>query len=219
LVSSQLAGLVQSAPKILDLFQPYSLAMTETEHVLKVAREYLDSQDRVRNDLQSIVTKIIVRQQKVELQLSKRALLRCYLPPQRAEELIGSMAIAEDIIALEADAQLKRCGGEIRLLLADTNQNRLRPAPSLIRAVARANDWVDRITRGEIPNQRALARETGFDERYISRMIPLAFLAPDITEAILDGKQDPDLSLEKCVDEIPLEWSLQRKSMAAGFHQ
>jgi hypothetical protein len=38
----------------------------------------------------------------------------------------------------------------------------------------------------------------------------LAFLAPDITEAILDGKQDPDLSLEKCAGEIPFEWSLQR---------
>jgi hypothetical protein len=72
---------------------------------------------------------------------------------------------------------------------------------------------MDRILRGEIPNQSALARETGFDKRHISRIIPLAFLAQDITEAILDGKQDPDLSLEKCVDELPSEWSLQRAAL------
>jgi hypothetical protein len=38
----------------------------------------------------------------------------------------------------------------------------------------------------------------------------LAFLAPDITEAILEGKQNPDLSLEKCVDGLPVEWTQQR---------
>jgi len=62
-----------------------------------------------------------------------------------------------------------------------------------------------------VSNQRALAKQTGFDERYISRIIPLAFLAPDITEAILEGRQAADLSLEKCAGEIPLEWSLQRE--------
>jgi hypothetical protein len=42
----------------------------------------------------------------------------------------------------------------------------------------------------------------------------LAFLAPDITEAILDGKQAPDLSLQNCVGEIPFEWSLRRAALA-----
>ena len=165
--------------------------MTETQHVAKVAREYLASQEKVRNDLRSMVTRVIVRQQKVELQLSKQALLQAFLTPQQSEEIAGTLPASEDLIILEADAQLRRCGGEVRLLLADTEQNRARPVPSLVRAVARAHDWMDRILRGEIPNQRALAKQTGFDERYISRIIPLAFLAPDITEAILEGKQDP----------------------------
>src|SRR6202041_2061637 len=138
----------------------------------------------------------------IELQLSKRALLKTFLTPQRSEEIAGTLTASEDLIIVEADAQLRRCGGKVRLLLADTDQNRARSVPSLVRAVARAHDWMDRILRGEIPNQRALAKATGFDERYISRIIPLAFLAPDITEAILEGKLVPYLSLEKCVGEI-----------------
>jgi site-specific DNA recombinase len=213
LVVSQLSALLQSAPKILDLLQPHNLGMTEIQHVAKIAQEYLISQEKVRNDLRSMVKRIIVRPQKIELQLSKAALIKAFLPLLPGEETVGSEPIFEDTITLEADAQLKKCGGDVRLLLADGDQNRPRPTPSLVRAVARANDWMDRILKGEIPNQRALARETGFDERYISRIIPLAFLAPDITEAILEGRQVPGLSLGKCVDEISFEWSLQRKSL------
>ena len=213
LVLSQLASLLQSATRILDLLQPHSLGMTETQHIAKVAREYLTSQEKVRNDLRSMVTRVIVRQQKVELQLSKKALLEAFVTPQQSDEVADTLSASEDLIILEADAQLRRCGGEIRLLLADTEQNRARPVPSLVRAVARANDWMDRILSGEIPNQRALAKETGFDERYISRIIPFAFLAPDITEAILEGRQVPGLSLEKCAVNIPFVWTQQRETL------
>jgi hypothetical protein len=182
----------------------------------EVAREYLASQEKVRNDLRSMVTRVIVRLQKVELQLSKKALLEAFLTPQQSDEVTGTLPGSEDLIILEAEAQLRRCGGEIRLLLADTEQNRARPVPSLVRALARAHDWMDRILSGEIPNQRALSKQTGFDERYISRIIPLAFLAPDITEAILEGRQIPGLSLEKCVVEIPSVWTLQRTDLAAN---
>jgi site-specific DNA recombinase len=211
---SQLAALLQSAPRILDLLQPHSLGMIETQHVAKVAREYLASQEKVRNDLRSVMTRIVVRHQKVELQLSRKALLQFFFTPHRSEEIAGPLSASEDLIILEADAQLRKCGGEVRLLLADTEQNRARSVPSLVRAVARAHDWMDRILSGEVPNQQALAKQTGFDKRYISRIIPLAFLAPDITEAILDGKQDPNLSLEKCISEIPFEWSRQREALS-----
>jgi site-specific DNA recombinase len=148
LVLSQLVALLQSATRILDLLQPHSLGMTETQHIAKVAGEYLASQETVRNDLRSMVTRIIVRQQKVELQLSKHALLQVFLAPQQSDEIAGTLPASEDLILLEADAQLRRCGTEIRLLLTDTEQNRARPVPSLVRAVARAHDWMDRILRG-----------------------------------------------------------------------
>ena len=212
-VLSRLAALLRSAPSILDLLQPYPLGITETQHVAKVAWEYLASQEKVRNDLQSMVTRIVVRHQKIELQLSRHAVLKTFLTPQRSEEIAATLLASEDLVTLKADAQLRRCRGEVRLLLADTEQNRARPVPSLVRAVARAHDWMDRIMRGEIPNQRALAKQTGFDERYISRIIPLAFLAPDITESILEGRQSPLLSLDTFRGAIPLEWSKQQSAL------
>lgn len=215
LVLSQLSLLLQSAPRVLDILGTPSLDIADTHTVAKVAKEYLVSSEKVRSDLPSIVTRIIVRPQKIELQLSRQSLLKCLLGARRNDELDISESASEDLITLEADAHLQRCGGESRLVLTDTTQTKARSVPSLVRAVARAHDWMDRILRGEVSNQRALAKQTGFDERYISRIIPLAFLAPDITEAILEGRQAPDLSLETCVGEISLEWSMQRDAMVA----
>jgi hypothetical protein len=187
--------------------------MVENQQIAKASREYLTSQEKVRGDLRSIVTRIIAQEKKIELLLSRRALAKAFLPAQDTEESDGTGTLFDDTVVLLADAQLKRCGGEVRLLLADTDLSRPRPVTSLVRAVARANDWMDRILKGEIPNQRALSRETGFDERYISRIIPLAFLAPDITEAILEGRQLPGLTLGKCVVDVPSEWGLQRAAV------
>jgi hypothetical protein len=51
------------------------------------------------------------------------------------------------------------------------------------------------------------------NERYISRIIPLAFLAPDITEAILEGRQPTHMTLETLRDDTPADWALQRKQL------
>jgi hypothetical protein len=69
-----------------------------------------------------MVTQIIVRQQKIELQLNKHAVMKTFFTPQRSEEIADTLTASEDLITLEAYAQLRRCGGEVRLLLADTEQ-------------------------------------------------------------------------------------------------
>jgi site-specific DNA recombinase len=70
--------------------------------------------------------------------------------------------------------------------------------------------------RGDVSNQRAIAAATGLDERYISRVLPLAFLAPDLTEAILEGKQSSTLDLGRCLKPLPSDWKEQRVSLRHG---
>jgi len=115
-----------------------------------------------------------------------------------------------------------RCGshlpklfrGEVRLVLPpDSTQGSPRAVPSLIKAVARAHDWVHRIATGEAGNHRAIADQTGLSIRYVSRIMQLAFLAPDITEAILEGRQSPQMTLETLRDTPPADWMFQRKQL------
>lgn len=57
----------------------------------------------------------------------------------------------------------------------------------------------------------------GINDSYLRRLVPLAFLAPDIQAAIMDGRQPVGLTLQSLRDrEIPMSWADQREQL--GFH-
>jgi hypothetical protein len=90
-----------------------------------------------------------------------------------------------------------------------------KPVPSLLKAVSRAHDWVRRIESGEFKDQRAIATATGLDERYVSHILPSAFLAPEIVETIVEGMQSLDLTLNELLRDTPLDWKLQASRISA----
>jgi site-specific DNA recombinase len=114
-------------------------------------------------------------------------------------------------LTLRIKARLKRCGGEIRLVLPANSGGEIpaNPLPSLIKAVARAHDWCERIVRDELTGGRSTAQATGLDERYVSRILQCAFLAPDIVASILDGRQPSSINLEDFRTRVPIKWAEQ----------
>ena len=205
LVASQLTSLLQSPQRLLDL-----LGTAQTEQIVRASRELVKaSTEKVHAFLKSAVTRVVVREHSVQILLSKHALQDALIGAQDIDSPVEQDG--DDSITLEAGAQLARHGGEMRLQLSpDAPGSQSRSDPSLLRAIARAHDWVDRMLRGDTANQRSIAAETGHDERYVSRILPLAFLSPDLIEAILEGKQLPCLSLDANLRSISMDWSQQR---------
>ena len=121
------------------------------------------------------------------------------------------------MIRLALEARVKRCGGEMRLVLPPDplGQVRSHPVSSLLKALARGHQWYEWILAGEGLYQRSIARKLALSERYVGRILECAFLAPDIVEAILDGRQPSDLTFEKLTRRLPLSWVEQRKYL--GF--
>ena len=122
-----------------------------------------------------------------------------------------------DALTLRVPARLKLCSGEMRLVIPLGQQQELQPRPNatLIKALTRAYKWKERLFTGAAPSTSAIAKEEGVTERYVSRIMRLAFLAPDIVEAILDGYQSTDLELERLMKGIPISWNEQRRAL--GF--
>lgn len=66
------------------------------------------------------------------------------------------------------------------------------------------------LESGEFPTIAELAERQGIAPPYMTRVLRLPLLAPDIVEAILDGKQGPEVTLARVLEPFPAEWTRQQ---------
>ncbi len=118
-------------------------------------------------------------------------------------------------IARSFPMQLKRRGVELRLIVGDHNRSAAIVDLSLLKAVARAHRWFDELSTGKAKSLAAIAAREGLAVRYVGRLIRLAFLAPEIVESIVEGRQPTTLTAEALTRriELPLSWCSQRTAL------
>lgn len=85
------------------------------------------------------------------------------------------------------------------------------PRPALIKAVVRGRARYEKLTQGNASDVKSLAQETGLTPQYVRNVLACAFLAPDIVEAILEGRQPLSLKFADLYKHIPLSWAEQRE--------
>ena len=110
--------------------------------------------------------------------------------------------------------RLQRRGGR-KLIM--TPEGVAAPAPkprrdeTLIKALVRAHRWRRRIESGQAKSITDLAEQEGVTDAYVCRLLPLTCLAPDIVEAILDGRQPKGLRLAEMLGNGRVAWEEQRR--------
>ncbi len=81
----------------------------------------------------------------------------------------------------------------------------------LVTTLARAFHWQELVDGEKYASMSGLAEALGLDRSYVSRIMRLTLLAPDIVEAIVDGREPSGMSLERLVKGIPAVWGEQRE--------
>ncbi len=119
---------------------------------------------------------------------------------------------AESTFALDLAVRLKRRGAGMKLVIRDDRVRRAAPDPELIDTVAKGRRWFTEIRDGKARSVTELAASYDVDRTDVGRGIPLAFLAPDIVEAIVAGRQPIELTAArlKRVRDMPVSWAEQR---------
>ena len=78
---------------------------------------------------------------------------------------------------------------------------------------ARAFRWRRMLETGAVSTVREIAAKEKINSSYVSRVLRLTLLAPDIVEAILDGRQPTDMTLPKLMRPFPMEWETQNTAL------
>jgi hypothetical protein len=86
---------------------------------------------------------------------------------------------------------------------------------TLIKAIARGHAWFDELATGRARSLQELANREGITRRYIRRLVNLAFLSPQLVEAILQGRQPVELTATRLTElDLPLDWTEQHRLLA-----
>jgi site-specific DNA recombinase len=119
---------------------------------------------------------------------------------------------------LAVPIELRRSGREIKLLIEGTDPfATAKPDARLIKLLIRARRFNATLVDSDGLPFAALAKREGVSPSYFTRLVRLSYLAPDIIQAILDGRQPRDLTADKLLahSRLPLTWHQQRRVL--GF--
>jgi len=119
-------------------------------------------------------------------------------------------------VDIRVPMEFKVRGGRKEVILPPGTEAEPKAQPNrpLVLALARAYRWQRMIDSGEVPGVEAIAAHRGVDRAYVSRILGLAMLAPDLMQAALKGQEPAGLPLRKLATVLPMPWDEQRASWA-----
>jgi site-specific DNA recombinase len=166
---------------------------------------------RTRTVLTALIERVEVRVDRVDIHLRQIGLGSLF-------NLSVAPSVSEENVIMSVPARLRRAGMEIRMLIDRTDPfAAVKPDARLIKLLVRAHRLNTTLVQSEDVAFAALAMREGVSRSYFTRIVRLSYLAPDITQAILEGRQPRDLTAQKLLahSRLPLTWHDQRTAL--GF--
>ncbi|TCM78064.1 hypothetical protein [Rhodovulum steppense] len=135
---------------------------------------------------------------------------------------MSRQAQVPDTVTLHVPFRIVKRGGRKEMRLPEGNALPRQADNALVKALARAFRWKRMLESGEFATIAELAEREGIAFTYMARVLRLTLLAPHVIEAILNGKQGPEVTLAQVFEPFPLSWTMQRDEFSGqkrGAHR
>lgn len=122
--------------------------------------------------------------------------------------------MTEQSVTVTVPFAIRKRGG--RKLVITPDGPAAAPAPrarvdsALLKALARGFRWRKLLETGDFSTIEEIAEAENINPSYVSRVLRMTLLAPEIVEAILVGRQPEELTMTKAMQPFPVEWNRQK---------
>jgi hypothetical protein len=171
--------------------------------------------------LSGLIQRIVVHLDSIDIQLLPNGIAAVLRDASSPEPIPAAAAAAEEPpIVLSIPAQFRRVGLGIKILVDGPALpgQASKADPKLVKLIARAHHLSNELAKGSSERLADLAQAAGLTSSYFTRVLRLAYLAPDITRAIIEGRHPRDLTAQKLLahSRLPLAWPEQRRLLGFG---
>ena len=119
-----------------------------------------------------------------------------------------------ETVTLHVPFHIVKRGGRKEMQLPDRVRSERTADNTLVKALARAFRWKRMLDSGEFTSISELAEREGITVSYLTRLLRMTLLAPDLVGAILDGRQGLEVTLARLMEPFPAEWADQTLAFA-----
>jgi hypothetical protein len=212
---------LSNGASVFDALQPMEPDAGRVQQLVRRAQEIADTLvGRGRSDLAAILRRLIprieVRSDRISIAIQRAGLLAVLgVPTRDADAAMDLAAETAAPLVLIVPLLRRRAGRDTRLLL--DGPDAAQPDSALVRMLIRAHELRATLLQSGEASLNETARSAGISRSYLTRLARLAFLAPEIVCAILNGRQPAQLTAARLsrITHLPSDWSEQRKAL--GF--
>jgi site-specific DNA recombinase len=221
-VLSGIGELIANPGRLAEAVGPYAETAGEQQHILKRASEVAAawselSAAQLRSAVAMLCRRIILHSERIDIEISRRGL---YAFLRREPAAAGAADTPDEHpLLLSFPTRLCRIGQGKRLVIDAAPKPGMpgRPDPKLIKLLLRAHHLKEKLRANPGTPIADLATQEKLSPSYVALLLRLTFLAPDITRAILEGRQPASFTAQKLVtySALPFAWPEQRQAL--GF--
>ena len=214
-VIERIRRFLTNGPAMFEALQSMELDVGHVQQLMRRAEEIADTlagggRSELAAMLRRLVSRIEVRSHQISIAILPAGLL-ALLRGLSAVEHPALTDFATETVVLTVPLVRRRSGRDTRLLVDGSEATQADPA--LVRMLVRARELKTKLLQSGEASLNETSRSAGISRSYLTRLARLAFLAPDIVCAILDGRQPAQLTAARLsrITHLPLDWSEQRK--------